>query len=72
MPVYYMDEIPKYSFYERRLPNGEYRYEGYTTYGIYYCIDTPTRRTEEEINNWLDSRSVDYLIDNERYIINLK
>lgn len=58
MPVYYIDEVHPYTFYERRLPNNKYRYEGYTSYGVHYCIDTPTRRTEEQINDWLDGCSL--------------
>jgi hypothetical protein len=70
MPIYYV-ETPNYKSYERQLPNGKYRYEGYK-HSIHYCIDATTKKTEDEINIFLDNSTIDFLIDNEKYIINLK
>lgn len=70
MPIYYMDETPRDSFYDRRLPNNKYRYEGYRS-GIKFCIDSITERNKEQIYKYLDSCDINYLIDNEGYIINL-
>lgn len=70
MTIIYVPEHPKDSFYERQLPNGKYRYEGYR-HSIHYCIDATTPRAEDEIYDFLDNCSVDYLVNNEGYIITL-
>ncbi|WLR54302.1 hypothetical protein LC048_17910 [Mesobacillus subterraneus] len=70
MPVIYIDEHPKNGFFERQLPNGKYRYEGYRN-AVKYCIDSKVKKTEQEIYEYLDSRSIDYLIAREGYIVDL-
>jgi hypothetical protein len=64
-------DIPTYKFFERKLPNGKYRYEGYK-HTINYCIDSVNKKTEEEINDFLDNCSVDYLVNNEGYVIDIE
>ncbi|UII56693.1 hypothetical protein LS684_04305 [Cytobacillus spongiae] len=71
MPVYYVEERPADRFFERQLPNGSYRYEGYHN-TIKYCIDSKAKKSKDEIKDFLDSCSIDYLIDKEGYIINLR
>lgn len=71
MPVYYIDAVPTSRFCEIQLPNGEFRYEGYHS-AIKYCIDSKTRKTKEDIIKFLDGCSVDFLIDMEGYIVNIK
>ncbi len=70
MSIMYLDEYPSNSINERQLPNKEYRYDGYF-HSIRFCIDTPVRKTENDINELLEGRSIDSLIDSERYIINI-
>lgn len=70
MPIIYIPETPSYSFYERQLPNGVYRYEG-RFIGIHYCIDSVVRKTQEELNKFLDNCSIDFLLHMEGYIITL-
>jgi hypothetical protein len=71
MSIIYVPEHQPNSFYDRKLPNGKYRYEGYR-HGIHYCIDTNNSKTEDDICDFLDNCSIDYLLDNEKYIIILK
>lgn len=71
MPIYYIDEAPSNSCHKRRLPNGQYRYWGYF-HTIAYCIDADTIKTEDEIEQFLNNRSVDYLLDMEKYIMHMK
>lgn len=70
MSIIYIDEWPRCSFFEQLLPNGTYRYEGYRQ-SIKYCIDSKAKKTKQEINDFIDSKSVDYLIAREGYIIDL-
>jgi hypothetical protein len=70
MVVIYIDESPSNSFYERQLPTGVYRYEGYHS-TVKYCIDSPVRKTEEEIEKLLNKWSIEFLIDREGYVITL-
>jgi len=69
MPIYYVD-TPHTKFDERILSNGTFRYNGYF-HTIHYCIDSKFQKTEDQINDFLESKSVDYLIDNENYIIHI-
>lgn len=71
MPIIAIPDPPSRSFFERQLPNSKYRYEG-RFHTIHYCIDSETRKTEDQIEEFLDSCSVDFLIDNEKYIIRIK
>jgi hypothetical protein len=70
MSIYYIPEHMPNSFYEVQLPNGKYRYKGYR-HGIQYCLDVIIRKTEFQIYDFLDNCSVDALLNNERYIVNL-
>ncbi|HHX71234.1 MAG TPA: hypothetical protein GX708_24710 [Gallicola sp.] len=58
------------NFQEQKLPNNSYRYTC-IFHSINICIDSDNKRTEEEIEDFLYSRSIKWLIDNEGYIINL-
>jgi hypothetical protein len=58
------------NFTERILPNKKFRYE-LNYHSIYVCIDSVQKRTEEEIEEFLNNCSIKYLINNEGYIINL-
>ena len=70
MSIIYIDEWPRCSFFEQLLSNGTYRYEGYKN-SIRYCIDSKVKKTIQEINDFIDSKSVDYFIAREGYIIDL-
>lgn len=56
--------------FERQLPNLKFRYEGkYDT--INFCIDSNSKKSKEEIISFLNSCSIEFLINNEGYIISL-
>jgi hypothetical protein len=69
MPIYCL-ETPVNKFFERQLPNGKYRYEGYF-HTVKYCIDSAIRKTKYQIDDFLESCSIDFLVNNESYIITL-
>ena len=71
MTIYYIPEHQPNSFYIIKLLNDKYRYEGYR-HSIKYCIDSVKLKTKEEIEEFLDNCSIEFLIDNEGYIISLK
>lgn len=57
--IIYVDENLSDNAYERKLPNDFYRYDGYYK-TIHFCIDSPVKKTESEIFEFLDSRSIDF------------
>jgi len=70
MPVYFVGDNPISSFYEAQIPNGKYRYLGRWK-GISYEIHSKTRKTKEELFDYLQSRSVDSLVNCEGVIVNI-
>lgn len=59
-----------YSFSERQLLNNKYRYEG-IFYGVRYAIDSVVKKSKSDIENFLESVSIDFLVNNEGYVIDL-
>jgi len=57
-------------FFEHQLANGKYRYEG-IFHTVKYCIDSKTKKSKEQIEYYLNNCSIDFLVNNEGYIINL-
>jgi hypothetical protein len=58
-------------FYSRKLGNGKFRHEG-NYHSISFAIDSITEKSEEQIESFLDSCSVKYLVNNEGYIIDIE
>lgn len=71
MPIYYVDENPTNKFYEEQIPNGKYRYLG-CWHGVSFSIHAKTRKTKEEIFEYLESRSIESLVNSEGYIIDIE
>ena len=61
----------KNTFYSRQLPNGNYRHSG-TLNTISFTIDSKTEKTQKEIYNMLEKRSIDSLLACEGRIVTLK
>ncbi len=55
---------------ERQLGNGKYRYEGCYNH-LSYCIDSIEKQTQDNIFDFLDDKSIDFLISMEGYVISL-
>ena len=66
----YTYDIPSYSYNERQLGNGKYRYTGRYA-GIAYTVDSENKLTQEYLFEELEKCSIDYLLDMEGYIISL-
>jgi len=67
--IIYIDPY-KNTFYSFEVNNNLYRHEGrWNT--ISFIIDSQTEKTREEINSFLESKSIDYLLNHEGYIINV-
>jgi len=63
--------IYKNTFFTQNLPNAKYRYSGQYNL-ISFTVDSNTQKTEQEIYNYLDSCSIDFLLEYEGYIIPLQ
>jgi len=69
--IFTITDTYKNTCYMRQLPNRKYRYSGNYNL-ISYTIDSNTPKTEQEIYNYLDNCTIDFLLDNEGYIISFK
>ena len=58
------------TFYSRKINNNLYRHEGrWNT--IDFVIDSKEQKVKEEIISFLESKSIDYLLNREGTIINI-
>jgi len=58
------------NIFERQLPNGKYRYEGHF-HTVKICIDSKYKITQKQIELYLENCSIDFLVNNEGYIISI-
>lgn len=58
------------TFYSRKINNNLYRHEGRQN-TIEFVIDSKTPKTQEEILDFLESKSIDYLLNREGTIIDI-
>jgi len=62
---------PVNSYVETKLLSGKYRYEG--RYGtLHFCIHSVKKKSHKELREYLSSCSLNFLIKNEGYIIEIK
>lgn len=59
-----------FSFNERLLKNGKYRYDG-SFYGIRYSIESVVKRSKEDIEEYLESKKTYELIKCENFIVEI-
>jgi len=57
-------------YFEHQLENGRFRYEG-NFHTVKYCIDSKIKKSKEQIENYLNNCSIDFLVNNEGYIISI-
>lgn len=56
---------------EYQLRNGQFEYRGFY-HGIRYCINTSSAKTEDEVLDFLDSKSTDTLLNMVGYVMEMK